>query len=57
LFNPDFKDMLSALSEAKIDFLLVGLTLLLPMATLSQQAIRISGFVRISTFALLVVPT
>jgi hypothetical protein len=57
LFNPDFKDMLSALSEAKTDFLLVGLTLLLPMATLAQQAIRISGFVRISTFALLVVPT
>ncbi len=24
MFNPDFKDMLSALSEAKIDFLLVG---------------------------------
>jgi len=24
LFNPDFKDMLSGLSEAKIDFLLVG---------------------------------
>ena len=24
LFNPDFKDMLRALSDAKIDFLLVG---------------------------------
>ena len=24
LFNPDFKDMLSALSEASVDFLLVG---------------------------------
>jgi len=24
LFNPDFKDMLSALSEARADFLLVG---------------------------------
>lgn len=24
LFNPDFKDMLLALSDAKIDFLLVG---------------------------------
>ena len=24
LFNPDFKDMLRALSDAKVDFLLVG---------------------------------
>ncbi len=44
LFNPDFKDMLRALSDAKIDFLLVGAY---ATGIREQPATSISGFVRI----------
>jgi hypothetical protein len=42
LFNPDFKEMLRALSDGQIDFLLVGAY---AVATPAQRVILTFGFV------------
>ena len=49
LFNPDFKEMLRALSDAKIDFLLVGAYAVAAPVTHAQLATLIFGSVPTQT--------
>ena len=49
MFNPGFKDMLLALSDARIDFLLVGADAIAAHTTLHQQHVRRTMFLRKAT--------